>query len=134
MLIDSLVLSSLHYALPVWGPPFSQVSINRLQRLQNWGVRITKSLRKYDHISHHLGSLSWLPVSQHIHYQSLCAMHCHYLSDAIPFIPPITFGVHHGHNIHAVHPALLTFPGADYHLHNIFTITEPPKVVESDST
>ena len=33
-----------------------------------------------------------------IQYRSLCAMHRHYLGDAIPFVPPITFGVHHSHN------------------------------------
>ena len=98
LLIDSLVLSRLDYALPVWGPPLTQASINRLQRLQNWGVRITKSLHKYDHVSHHLNSLSWLPVNFQIQYRSLCAMHRHYLGDAIPFVPPITFGVHHSHN------------------------------------
>ena len=30
MLIDSLVLSRLAYALSVWGPPLTQASINRL--------------------------------------------------------------------------------------------------------
>ena len=66
MLIDSLVLSRLTYALFVWGPPLTQASINRLQRLQNWGVRMARSLRKYDHISHHLSSLLWLPVNKQI--------------------------------------------------------------------
>ena len=93
LLIDSLVLSRLDYALPVWGPPLTQASINCLQRLQNWGVRITKSLHKYDYVSHHLNSLSWLPVNRQIQYRSLCAMHRHYLGDAIPFVPPITFNL-----------------------------------------
>ena len=48
MLVDSLVLSHLQHALPVWGPPLPQGSINRLQKLQNWGVRIAQSLRKYE--------------------------------------------------------------------------------------
>ena len=62
MLIDSLVLSRLDYALPVWGPPLSEAFINCLHaktlELGSSQVRITKLLRKYDHISHHLGSLS----------------------------------------------------------------------------
>ena len=38
-------------------------------------------------------------MNRQIQYRSLCAMHRHYLGDAIPFAPPITFGVHHGgHN------------------------------------
>ena len=84
--------------LSVWGPPLTQASINRLQSLQNWGVRMTKSLRKYDHISHHLSSLLWLPVNKQIRYRSLCAMHRHYVGDAIPFDPPISFGTFHDHN------------------------------------
>ena len=64
MLVDSLVLSHLQHALPVWDPPLPQGSINRLQKLQNWGVRIAQSLRKYDHVSHHLKLLSWLPITQ----------------------------------------------------------------------
>ena len=98
MLIDSLVLSRLTYALFVWGPPLTQASINRLQRLQNWGVRMARSLRKYDHISHHLSSLLWLPVNEQIQYRSLCAMHRYYVGDAIPFDPPISFGTFLGHN------------------------------------
>ena len=66
MLIDSLVLSRLTYALCVWGPPLTQASVNRLQGLQNWGVRMARSPRKYDHISHHLSSLLWLPVNEQI--------------------------------------------------------------------
>ena len=59
---------------------------------------MTKSLRKYDHITHHLSSLLWLPVNKQIRYRSLCAMHQHYVGDAIPFDLPISFGTFHGHN------------------------------------
>ena len=60
MLIDSLVLSHINYALPAWGPMLAKSSLQRL-RLLNWGVRIT-GLRKYDHISSHRARLRWLPV------------------------------------------------------------------------
>ena len=63
-------------------------------------AKTSKVGSSHDHISHHLNSLSWSPINQQIQYRSLCAMHCHYLGDAIPFNPPITFGVHHGHNTH----------------------------------
>ena len=53
MLIDSLVLSCLIYALPVWGPLLSQFDIHHLQRLHNWGIRITASLGKFDHVLEH---------------------------------------------------------------------------------
>ena len=98
MLVDSLVLSHFQYALPVWGPPLPQGSINRLQKLQNWGVRIAQSLRKYDHVSHHLRLLSWLPITQQIQYRSNCAMYHHYTNNSIPLIPPLCFGRQHTRN------------------------------------
>ena len=119
LLVDTLVLSHLDYALPVWGPPLTQASINHLQRLQNWGVRITKSLHKYDHVSHPLNSLSWLPVNRQIQYRSLCAMHRHYLGNAIPFVPPITFGV-------STEVQII--------IYTTFLPLQNCKVVESDST
>ena len=33
-----------------------------------------------------------------IRYRSLCATHRHYVGDAIPFDPPISFGTFYGHN------------------------------------
>ena len=100
MLINSLVISHLDYALPVWGPPLTQNQVDRLQRLQNWGIRIVYSLRKYDHVSKYRNNLSWLPIKNHIRYRCLCAMHhYHYSQDnVIPLDPPILFGSFHNHN------------------------------------
>ena len=50
MLLDSLALSRINYALPVWGPAISKQAVSRLQCLQNRAVRITKSLSKHDHV------------------------------------------------------------------------------------
>ena len=98
MLLDSLALSRINYALPVWGPAISKVAVSRLQRLQNRAVRITKSLRKYDHVSHHRKTLNWLSVASLIQYRSLCAMYhqCH-PSHAVLLDPPIVFGPQHKH-------------------------------------
>ena len=97
--VNSLVLPHLQYAPIVWGPLLSQGSItsHRLQRLLNWGVRIVQSFHKYDHVSHHLKLLSWLPITQQIQYRSviICAMYFHYVSNSIPFIPPLRFGWQH---------------------------------------
>ena len=49
MLINSLVLSRLMYALTVWGPLLSQFDIRHLQYLYNWGIRMTASI-KFDHV------------------------------------------------------------------------------------
>ena len=53
MLVESLVLSRINYALPAWGPSLSGSLIQRVQKLLSWGVRITASLRKFDHVSAH---------------------------------------------------------------------------------
>ena len=49
MLVDSLVLSCLNYALSVWGLMLSGRSLWPLQRLLKLRVHITTSLHKYDH-------------------------------------------------------------------------------------
>ena len=97
MLIDSLVLSRLSYALPVWGPMLSKSQLNRLQNLHNWGVRITACLQKYDHVSYHRHQLNWLSVSSMIRYRSLCVMHGIYHHNNVPFDPPIIFGSTHAY-------------------------------------
>ena len=61
MLTESLILSRFDYALPVWGPPLQVSQVSRLQNLQNRAIRVTRSLRKYDHISMHRNALKWLP-------------------------------------------------------------------------
>ena len=75
LLIDSLVLSRLTYALPVWGPAISKQYLTRLQRQHNWAVHIVKNLKKFDHVSAHRTELGWLPVDALIRYRTLCTMH-----------------------------------------------------------
>ena len=96
MLLDSLAFSRINYALPVWGPAISKLAVSRLQRLQNRAVRITKSLSKYDHVSHHRKTLNWLSVASLIQYRSLCSMfHQYHPSHAVILDPPIVFGPQH---------------------------------------
>ena len=66
MLLDSLALSQINYALPVWGPAISKQAVSHLQRLQNRAVCITKSLSKHNHVSHHHQTLNWLSVASQI--------------------------------------------------------------------
>ena len=40
LLADSLVLSHLSYALPVWSPIIAKTALNRPQCQQNWTVHI----------------------------------------------------------------------------------------------
>ena len=45
--------------------------LQKLQRLQNSAARIIHRLSKYDHVSHTLYKLHWLPVSKRIQYKIL---------------------------------------------------------------
>ena len=47
LLLESLVMSHLIYALPVWGTSLTQQSISRIQRLHNRVVRLLYHLNKY---------------------------------------------------------------------------------------
>jgi len=93
MLIDSLVLSRLMYALPVWGLLLSQFDIQCLQYLHNWDIHITASIGRFDHVSEHHSKIHWLTVSSLIKYRCLCAKIYH--GDGIVLDPPITFGTSH---------------------------------------
>ena len=84
MLTESLILSRIDYALPVWGPPLNKSQVARLQRLQNRGIRITRCLRKYDHVTLHHCQLNWLPISHQIMFKSSCAVYHHYHYDKKP--------------------------------------------------
>ena len=98
MLSESLILSRIDYALPIWGPPLNSSQVARLQRLQNRAIHVTKCLRKYDHVSLHRLQLNWLPISNQIMFKIfLCYILLLPLWPSIMsnFRPPIVFGAHH---------------------------------------
>ena len=99
LLLDSLVLSHVYYALPVWGPSLSLQLSSRLRRMQNRAVRLAFSLKKYDHVSDYYKQLHWFPLDQLINFHSLCSMHKQFHQRrCIPLEPPIEFGQSHSHN------------------------------------
>ena len=93
LLMDSLVLSHMQYALPVWGPSLYQHHLQRLQRLQNHAVRLIFSLNKFDNVSDYYRQLQWLNFSQLIRFRLACVMfHQYHKSKGILLQPPIQFG------------------------------------------
>jgi len=101
MLSESLILSIIDYALPVWGPPLNKSQVACLQHLQNRAIGVTKCLKKYDHVSLHRLQLRWLLVSHQIMFKSSCAMYHYYYHDHQPclsFVTPFLFGAHHRYN------------------------------------
>ena len=68
LLMDSLVLPHMQYALPVWGPSLYQQHSQRMQRLQNCAVCLIFSLNKFDHVSNYYKQLQWLNLDQFIQF------------------------------------------------------------------
>ena len=99
MLTESLILSRFDYALPVWGSPLQKCQVAHLQHLQNRAIRVTKSLRKYDHVSTHRNNLNWLLISHQIKFRSICAVLCYYHQNTgcLLLDPPIQFGRQHSY-------------------------------------
>ena len=62
LLINAFVFSKLFYCSTVWSNT-SKTNVKRLQVVQNFACRIVLGLRKHDHISEGLKSLSWLSIS-----------------------------------------------------------------------
>ena len=98
LLMDSLVLPHMQYALPVWGPSLYQQHLLRLQRLQNRAVRLIFSLHKFDHVSNYYKQLQWFNLDQLIQFRLACMMfHQYHHSRSILLKPPIQFGNHTSH-------------------------------------
>ena len=110
MLVDSLVFSRLHYALPVWGPAVHQNSLSRINRLYNRAVHIVCGLHKSVHASRHRQDIGWLSVPLLTQHRTFCAMLDQYTCRGILLNPPIQFGHHHTYNTRRpVHSTMITW-------------------------
>ena len=95
LLTESLVLSHLNYALPVWGPALGHDLLARLVRMHNRAVRVIGGLNKFDHVSSFRRQLNWLPVDSLIQHCCDAMMYRYYTSEhnnCILLNPPIQFG------------------------------------------
>ena len=77
-MVTSLVLSKINFCCTLFfGLP--QKQINRLQKLQNYAIRLVKKIPKYEHITEHRRELKWLTVESFIKFRYLCMAHdCFY--------------------------------------------------------
>jgi len=80
MLVDSLVLFQVNYALPVCGSSLSSHLISLLCHLHNQAVRVVFGLQKHDHVSTHLSRLGWLSLESMI---QLLAIHKKFHKDQL---------------------------------------------------
>ena len=75
-LINALVFSKLYYCSNVWANT-TEKNIRKLQAVQNFTCRMVSGARKYDHVTPHLKSLSWLPVKDQLFYrQAIMTFKC----------------------------------------------------------
>ena len=73
-LLNAFVLSRLDYCNSLlYGIP--GFLLDRLQRVQNWGIRILFNLSKYDHVTFYYTEVHWLPVRQRINFKILLLMY-----------------------------------------------------------
>nr|CAH7767833.1 unnamed protein product [Callosobruchus chinensis] len=63
-LVETLVLSTLNYALILYYPCLDSVNKSRLQRMQNNCCRFVFGLRKYSHVSSKVKELRWLNMER----------------------------------------------------------------------
>ena len=73
-LYNTLVLPHLDYGATVWGAA-SNTSLDRLQKLQNRGMRIILQCHPRTHIQDMLFELKWLNVNQRLKLQRLVLMY-----------------------------------------------------------
>ena len=95
MLVESLVLSHLNYALCVWGTSLNTDLVSRLCHLYNRAIRVTCGLKKFDHVSDCRLALGWLPLNFFIQHRALNVMYKYYADDQyVSLDPAIIFGQH----------------------------------------
>ena len=95
MLVESLVLSHLNYALPVWGPALAHDLLARLVKMYNCGIRVIGGLKKFGHVSSFGRQLNWLSVDSLIQHRCNVLMYRYYNSErnnCILLNTPIQFG------------------------------------------
>ena len=99
MLVESLILSRMRYAITTWGTALQQRYISHLQWMQNRGVWLSYNLKKYDHVSSHRLGLRWLSVQNQIKQSTLFCTYrqCHYQT-CLKLNPPIQFGTKHSYS------------------------------------
>lgn len=92
-LAQSLLLPILDYADSCYLDVTEQ-QLNKLERLQNLGIRFVFGLRKYDHVSEFRSKLKWLPIRLRRNSHILCLLYnilfnpCspHYLKERFQFL------------------------------------------------
>ena len=74
-LCESLVLSHFNYCDSIYGPCLDYVTSKRIQTVQNACLRLIFGIQKGNHVSHKLGELEWLNMSNRRKLHAACLYH-----------------------------------------------------------
>ena len=92
LLVESLVLSHLNYALPVWGPALAHDLLARLVKMHNHAIRVIGGLKIFDHVSSFRRQLNGLSVDSLIQHRCSILMYSNEHNNCILLNPSIQFG------------------------------------------
>ena len=122
ILIQSLVLSHLRYAMPVWGPSLSHDLQSRPRENVHRAVRVVYGLRKFDHVSALRRKLEWLSIQSLIQHHRLLMLYRHYHAETENTILLIhQFNLADNHIMRPELPLILLFHvDLDFHYSEIF--------------
>lgn len=79
-------LSQFTDCFPVLSFCLDQETLGRIQRVQNCCIRFIYGIRKYDHVSHKLVEMSWLPMKICFEFHALCIFHTIILMRSSPYL------------------------------------------------
>ena len=85
-LCESLVLSQFNYCDEVYGPCLTKAASRRVQRVQNSCLRFINGIRKYERISHTLGTTGWLDMANRRRYHLMCLVRRVILTETPPYL------------------------------------------------
>jgi len=72
MLCDSLILSHFNYCDNVYGPFLDSTDVKRIQKMQNYCIRLIYGIRRRQRVSNKLKELGWLNMVQRRTLHSVC--------------------------------------------------------------
>lgn len=110
LLCESLVLSKFNYCSPVYRFCLDQDSLGRIQQVENNCIRFIFGIRKFEHVSHKLVELSWLPMRLRFNYHALCTFHKLVVKRRPPYLFNKLQYRADVHNVNIRHRNLLTCP------------------------
>ena len=115
VMLNAFVLGQLDYCNTLLIGSFNYL-IDRLQRLQNWSIRILFKLSKFDHVSFYYTEVHWLPVKQRINFKVLLLVFKCIIGEAPAYLSNLLTPYHPNRTLRSSDQSLLLVP----HFNNLY--------------